>query len=398
MTKLTDSRCKNIKGNGKIQKLTDGEGLHLLITATGQKLWRMAYRFAGKQKTLAFGAYPTISLADARQKRLEAKKMLAENIDPSLIKKIEKHKLIAEHDNTFEKIAREWHIKQEAYNTYKYWKEKLHRLEKDIFPKLGNFPIDKINAQTLLKVIQDIENRGAKEMAKRSLQVCSQIFNYAIASSLCKDNPTIAIKNALQPKKATNYASIDIHEIPQLLRDIERNHCRLYPTTINAMKLLMLTFVRTGELIGAKWHEFDFEQKTWLIPAERMKMRKDHIVPLSKQVIEILNHQKSFCHYDTNAYIFPSQIKHQKHMSNNTILKALERLGYKGRMTGHGFRSLAMTTIIEKLGYREKIPDLQLAHGEKNRVIASYNRSELLAERTKMMQDYADYLDGLKIK
>ena len=185
----------------------------------------------------------------------------------------------------------------------------------------------------MLKVFHDIENRGAKEMARRALQMCSQIFNYAI-------------------------------------------------------KLIMLTFVRTGELIGAKWGEFNFDDKQWIIPASRMKMRKEHIVPLSRQAIEILQDQKQYGLYVPEAYVFPSQIKHNHSMSNNTILKALERLGYKGKMTGHGFRSLAMTTIIEKLGYREKIPDLQLAQTQKNRVIASYNAYELLVERTKMMQEF----------
>ncbi len=396
MTKLTDSRCKNIKPTDKEQKIFDGAGLFLKIKPNGSKSWHLKYRYAGKEKLLSFGTYPIITLSDARNKSLEAKKMLAENIDPSLIKKIEKNKLIDDSDNTFEKIARTWHEKQKGYNTPNYWQEKIHRLEKDIFPKIGNFPIDKITAPILLKVIQDIENRGAFEMAKRALQMCSQIFNYAIASSLCSHNPTQHLKQALQPKTTTNYNSIAIHEIPDFIKVVNQNKCRLYPTTLNAIKLMMLTFVRTGELIGAKWNEFNFNEKQWIIPASRMKMRKEHIVPLSRQAIEILQEQKQYGLYAPEAHVFPSQIKHNQSMSNNTILKALDRLGYKGKMTGHGFRSLAMTTIIEKLGYREKIPDLQLAHGERNRVMASYNRSELLAERTKMMQEYADYLEGLR--
>ena len=394
MTKLNDSRCKNVKATGKIQKIPDGQGLYLHITPEGKKYWRLAYRFAGKQKTLSFGTYPIITLADARNKSIEAKKMLSDNIDPSLIKKIEKNKLIDDSENTFEKIAREWHSKQKGYNTPAYWQEKIHRLEKDIFPKIGTFPIDKITAPILLKVIQDIENRGAKEIARRDLQMCSQIFRYAVSHSYCSSDPTLALRGALQPVKQQHFASIEINDLPDLIHKIERNENRLFPTTIHAIKLMMLTFVRTGELIGAKWNEFNFDKKQWLIPAERMKMKREHIVPLSKQTIEILEKQKFYCHNLNDGFVFPSQIHSAKSMSNNTILKALERMGYKGKMTGHGFRSLAMTAIIEELGYSKEIPDRQLAHTEKNKVLAAYDRSQLLKERTIMMQEWADYLDN----
>jgi len=396
MQKLTDSRCRNIKPTNKEQKLFDGGGLYLKVKPNGSKTWHLKYRFAGKEKLLSFGKYPIISLSDARHKQSEAKQNIADNKDPSLLKKIEKNKLLAEYDNTFEKIAREWHTKQESYITVKYWKEKLHRLNQDIFPKIGNVPIDQITSPILLKVIQDIENRGASEMAKRALQVCSNIFDYGIATSRCNNNPSTALKNALQPKKTTHYPCIPIQEMPKLVKDIYTNTGRLYPTTLNALKFVMLVFVRNKELIGTKWQEFDFENKQWHIPAERMKMKIPHIVPLSKQVIELLENQKQYSRFAPDDYTFPSQIKLNHHISNGTILKALERMDYKGRMTGHGFRTLAMTGIVEKLGYREKIPDLQLAHAERNKVMASYNRSELLAERTKMMQDWADYIDSLK--
>ena len=396
MAQLTDSRCRNVKATGKIQKLSDGGGLYLHVTAQGQKYWRMAYRFAGKQKTYAMGVYPLISLAEAREKRIEVKKLILDGTDPALMKKIEKNRFLQGADNTFEKIAREWHSKQEGHISPNYWKEKIHRLEKDIFPKIGTFPIDQITSPILLKVIQGIEERGAREMAKRALQMCTNVFDYGIATSRCKDNPTRSFKNALLPKKSKHFASIDVHEMPQLVRDIYFNKGRLYPTTQNALKLIMLTFVRTSELIEAEWKEFDFENKVWLIPANRMKMRRDHIVPLARQTIEILQDQKFHSGNSGNDFVFPSQIHSAKSMSDGTILRALKRMGYNGRMTGHGFRSLAMTAIVEKLGYREKIPDLQLAHGEKNRVMASYNRSELLEERTKMMQEWADYIDSLR--
>ena len=366
-----------------------------ILPQTVKKYWRMNYRYADKQKTLSFGTYPQVTLAEARIKREEAKKSIADNNDPSLEKKIQKQKILEKYENNFENIAREWHAKQEKKLSLDYWKNKLHRLEIDIFPKIGAFPISDIKAPQILSAIQDIEKRGANEIARRVLQMCGQIFRYAIVTSRLDTDPTQALKGALESTQKGHYASIETHELPDLIRKIERNENRLFPTTIHAIKLMMLTFVRTGELIGAKWNEFNFDKKQWLIPAERMKMKREHIVPLSKQTITILEKQKSYCHNLNDGFVFPSQIHSAKSMSNNTILKALERMGYKGKMTGHGFRSLAMTTLIETLGYRREIPDRQLAHTERNKIIAAYDRSKFINERTVMMQEWADYLDGL---
>lgn len=229
MQKLTDSRCRNIKPTDKTQKLFDGGGLFLKVKPNGVKTWHLKYRFASKEKLLSFGKYPIISLADARQKQAEAKKMLADNIDPSEIKKLNKNELLIKQDNTFEKVAREWHLKQKNDISLNYWKEKIHRLERDIFPQIGNMPIDKINSPILLKVIQNIEERGAREMAKRALQMCHAIFNHAIATSRTSNNPTNAIKPALLPKKTKHYPCIHIEDMPELVKDIYTNKGRLYP-------------------------------------------------------------------------------------------------------------------------------------------------------------------------
>jgi integrase len=380
INKLKPKTCELSKSNGKTQKLPDGGGLYLEITPSGDnKYWRLKYRFAGKEKRLALGVFPFVGLAEARKKRDESKKMLADGIDPSLEKKIQKQKIFEKSENSFEIIAREWHSKQEKKLTPDYWQNKLHRLEMDIFPKLGAFPVEDIKPQQVLKAIQAIEERGAGEVARRSLQVCGQIFRYAISTSRCELDPTQALKGALEPMKKGHYASFDIEEIPEFVKAFEKNTARLFISTIHAIKLMMLTFVRTSELIKATWDEFNFENGLWIIPKERMKMKRPHIVPLTRQTIELLTEQKRFAVDTQKGFVFPSQNKPLiNHMSNNTILKALERMGYKGRMTGHGFRALAMGAIKEKLGWRHEVVDRQLAHAPKDKITAAYDRAKFL--------------------
>lgn len=388
--KLTEAKIKNAKSQDADYRMFDGYGLHLMISKAGSKYWRWAYRYNGKQKVLALGQYPYISLADARKRRYEAKELLDSGIDPSSIKK----KNIVKSKNIFSVFANQWLENQKGTITEKHLNQKKRRFELDVLPYIGNDAIDTITPKTILEIIKRMEDRSVVEQSKRVLQMCAAVFDYAIAHEVTQFNPCHSIKKALKPYKAKHYNSIEFSELPDLIKAINQNKCRLYLATVNAIKLLMLTFVRTGELIGSKWQEFNFETKQWHIPAERMKMKRPHIVPLSRQAIEVLYEQRLH-RSPHNDYVFPSVVRANKNMSNNTILKALERLGYGGKMTGHGFRSLAMTTIIEQLKYREKVPDLQLAHAERNAVMASYNRSELLDERTKMMQDYADLLDKI---
>ena len=269
----------------------------------------------------------------------------------------------------------------------------LHRLELDIFPEIGCQPIKDIPPPQVLDAMRKIEKRGAHEMARRALQTTGQIFRYAVATGRAESDPTRDLKGALKPFKRGHFAALDSKELPEFLKVLNKNDARLFPQTIRAVRLLMLTFVRTGELIGAQWSEFDFEAGLWEIPAERMKMKKAHIVPLSRQAQALFLEQKELT--GQWEWVFPNQVRPKKSMTNNTVLMALRRMGYQGKMTGHGFRALAMSTIKEKLGYRHEVVDRQLAHVPANQVDKAYDRAQFITDRTKMMQEWADYLDGL---
>ncbi|HJV81346.1 tyrosine-type recombinase/integrase [Noviherbaspirillum sp.] len=390
---LTDTACKNTKPDAKPRKLSDGGGMFLLIHPNGSKYWRLAYRFAGKQKLLALGVYPEITLADARARRDQARKLLAAGIDPSEAKRKEKRIDALNRENTFEAVAREWHDNKKLSLTPSYAENVLHRLEADIFPLLGTRPISEIEAPDLLDALRQVEKRGALEIAKRLGQTCGQVFRYAIATGRAKRNPVPDLKDALKPSVQGHYAALEAKDLPEFLRVLDQNHARLYTLTRLAIRLMMLTFVRTQELIGARWSEFNLEESLWIIPAARMKMRKEHIVPLSSQAMTVLRELEKVS--GGRELVFPNQAHPDKPMSNNTILFALGRLGYKGKMTGHGFRALAMSTIKEKLGYRHEVIDRQLAHGHKSKVDKAYDRATFLDERKKMMQEWADYLDAI---
>lgn len=393
--KLTNLQCKNAKPKDKPYRLAAGRGLYLEVAPNGSKYWRMKYRFKvdGKQKEkrLAFGVYPEVSLKEADEKCTEARKCLEQNIDPSQAKKVAKHVAEAKASNTFEVVARDWHDNFKHKWTDRHANTMLRRLERDIFPEIGASPITDIKPALLIKVLEKVQKRGAYEPAHRLRQYCSQIFRYAIIHQITETNPAAEIGMVLKPVIKKHYNCIDIKEIPELLDAIDRNDARLHTDTRQAIRLLMLTFVRTKELIEAKWDEFDLDAAIWIIPPERMKMRNEHIVPLSKQALVILYDLKE--RNEKWEWIFPGHHSPRKHMSNNTILKGLERLGFKGRMTGHGFRALAMSTIKEKLGYRHEVIDRQLAHAPKSMVQRAYDRAQFLDERTVMMQEYADYLD-----
>jgi len=389
---LTNLACKNAKCGNKPKKLSDSGGLYLYLSTSGAKLWRFKYRYMGKEKTLSLGQYPKLSLIDARKRREEAKEQLAQNIDPSLLKQQKKQLAMISQENTFEAVARAWidHMKDSWGPTTA--KDRLRRLEYDMFPYIGKTAIKDIKPQLLLATLRKVEARGAHEVARRLLQICGQVFRYAIIHDLVERNVAADLKGALKPQRVNHYAAIESQELPQLLQALERNDARLYHQTRLAIKFLLLTFVRTSELIKAQWPEIDFEHKEWRIPAERMKMRRPHIVPLSRQSIEILEELKKA--NSRSLWIFPSMTFPRQHMSNNTILLALKRMGYAGRMTGHGFRALAMTTLKERLEYQHDIVDRQLAHAPRSKINAAYDRAQYLPQRRKMMQDWADYLDA----
>jgi len=391
--KLTEMKCKSLKPLDKPKKFADGGGMYLEVMPNGSKYWRLKYRHLGKEKRLAFGVYPEVSLKEAREKRDEARKLISENKDPSYIKKREKDEAISEASNTFEKIGREWYAHNKDGWKPDHAKNILNRLEKDVFPSVGSIPIKDLTPKMLLDMAKAIQERGANELAKRVIQMSKHIFQFAIITGRAERNIAEDLKGLIKPKPKSHFAAIDHRELPEFLHVLYSNKARLMPLTHLAVQFMMLTFVRTSEMIKAEWREFDFEDKAWIIPAHRMKMGKEHIVPLSDQAIGILHQIRNL--HQNQKYVFPSRENSQNHMSNNTILMALRRMGYGGKMTGHGFRSMAMSTIMEKLKYRFEVPDRQLAHSKKGDVNKAYDRAMFLDERKVMMQDWADYLDNI---
>ena len=403
--KLTDKECQNVKPKTQIFKLSDGQGLYLQIEPNGSKFWRYAYRYMKKQKTLALGIYPEVSLKEARDKHQAARKMLKDGKDPSAEKRLQKEKAEASAATTFELVAREWHEHRKNEWSEKHALNVMKRLELDIFPHIGDRPIGEIEPLELLnKVVRKIEQRGAIDIARRAYGISGDVFRYGVAICKCPRDVTVDIKGALKTATTKHFAAIDFKGIPEFLQTLEKNEARQYPRTRRAMRMLMLTFVRTHELIGARWTEFDFDDNRWIIPAERMKMGRDHIVPLSRQVAALLEEQRQETGHINTPWVFPQLKDPRKHMSNGTILVALKRIGYAGKMTGHGFRALAMSTIKERLGYEHEIVDRQLSHVPRRSVDRAYNRAQYLDQRTEMMQAWADYLDrvsgisGEKIK
>lgn len=364
--------------------------LHLLVKKTGVKSWRLKYRFLGKEKLLTIGTYPIVSLLEAREEKVKAKRLIADNIDPVSHKREQKLATADNLENTFEAIALEWHENKRTVWTERYANQILDRLKDDIFPHIGKMPVKDIEPPALLEVIRKIEKRGALDLAKRQLQKCGEIFRYAIATGRGVRDPSRDIREALKPAKSGHFASIKVEELPEFLNKLQTNDARLYGTTQNAIWLMLLTFVRTSELINAKWEELDFDKKLWTIPAERMKMKKEHLVPLSDMALSIFEKQQLIS--GNREHVFASPIRPKNSISNNTILKALKLMGYQGKMTGHGFRALAMGAIKQELGYRHEVIDRQLAHLPKNKIDRAYDRADFLQERTKMMQDWADYI------
>jgi len=389
---LSDAAVRNAKPKTKSYKISDGEGLFLLVMPSGSKYWRMKYFFGAKEKLLALGVYPDISLADAREGRAQARKLLAAGKDPTEAKKEEKRLIIQKHENTFEAVAREWHGNRQRKWTPKYATKTLRRLEMHVFPGLGSKAIADITPQELLSVMRKIETRGP-DIAHRLLQICGQIFSYAVITQRTVMNPAASLRGALAPLVKKNHAYIKPNELKEYLARLEAYEGALQ--TKLALKLLLLTFVRTGELRGAEWTEIDLDKAEWRIPAERMKMKDPHIVPLSRQAIAVL--KKLLPLTGQWKYVFPNQHKPAGHMSENTVLYALYRMGYHLRATGHGFRSTA-STVLNEHGFRPDVIERQLAHSERNHVRAAYNHAQYLPERREMMQWWADYLDKVAAK
>jgi integrase len=368
----------------------DGGGLYLWVKPTGGKLWRWSYRFDGKEKLMSLGKYPDVSLAQARERHSEARKLFATGVDPMAQRKAEKTAEKAAIENSFQSVAAQWLQHWQDGKSPRHVEYIKRRMDADILPRLGPRPIAEIEAPELVAMANAIQDRGARDIAKRALETVGQVFRFGIAHGYSKRNPASEIRpsDILRSTRKVNYSRVDARELPALLRNIE-----VYQgthVTRLAMKLIALTFVRTSELIGAKWTEFDLEAGRWNIPPERMKMRTLHIVPMTSQALEVLDTLRTLT--GESEWLFPGDRNANKPMSNNTILKALERMGYKGRMTGHGFRGLA-STILHEQGYAHDHIELQLAHAPRNAVSAAYNHALYLEPRAKMMQDWADFLE-----
>ncbi len=388
---LTDTAIKKAKPGDKPVKLSDSKGMYLLVNPAGSKLWRWKYRVLGKEKVMSLGAYPDVSLAQARDGMEKARKVLAAGDDPMAIRKADKVASRTAAENSFETVARMWWAHWKPARSEQHAGQVMRRFEANVFPHIGARPVAEVEAQELVAMLKAIEARGVNDLAKRALQTSGQVFRYAIAHGLAKRNPATDIKpsDVLASRQKKNLARIDGKELPALLRHIEAY--KGAACTRLAMKLMAMTFVRTTELIGARWAEFDIEGARWDIPAERMKMKILHIVPLSTQAVNLLKTLQLISGH--SPMLFPGERDHQKCMSNNTILKALERMGYKGRMTGHGFRGVA-STLLHEMGFDHAHIELQLAHQERDEVSAAYNHATYLKQRATMMQDWSDYLDN----
>jgi integrase len=392
---LTDPACRNAKcpPDRAWARLADSGGLYLEVRASGSKLWRWKYRFDGKEKRLALGSYPGATLAQARRDRDDARELLDDGVDPGQDRKDQEVARQVAIGNTFEVVARAWFAHWGGEKSKRHADYVLRRLEADVFPQLGAKPITDVTAPQLLAMAKRIESRGAIDIAKRSLQTCGQIMRYAVAHGLLERNPAADVKpsDALKPRRRTHYPRIDAKELPELLRRME-----VYkgtPFTRIALKLMGLTFVRTSELIEARWDEFDLKAAEWRIPPTRMKMPTPHIVPLSTQAVDALRCLAEF--REPKGLLFPGERDHAKPMSNNTILKALKIMGYAGRMTGHGFRGVA-STVLHENDFDHAHIELQLAHMERDDISAAYNFATYLKQRRAMMQWWADHLDELR--
>ncbi|MFU2209339.1 tyrosine-type recombinase/integrase [Solidesulfovibrio sp. C21] len=389
---LTDAGVRNAKPRAKAYKMADGGGLYLEVLPTGGKSWRFKYRFDGPEKRLVFGLWPDVTLKRARQLREEARSLVAAGIDPGVALKQEKAKALAD-AVTFEKVAREWLAKTSPTWSASHAEKMIKRFEKELFPWLGTRPIREIMPTELLAVIRRIEARGANDTARRMLQSSGQVFRYAVACGLAERDISTDLKGALKPRSVKHHASItDPKEVARLLRCID-DYTGSFVVRC-ALRIAPLVFVRPGELRQAEWGEFDFDKAEWRIPAERMKMKEQHIVPLSRQALAIL--KELYPLTGSGRYVFPGRGAGVRPMSENTLNAALRYLGFdKTEMTSHGFRSMA-STLLNEMGYPPDVIERQLAHGERDTVRAAYNFAQYLPERRKMMQTWADYLDTLK--
>ncbi|MGP2869905.1 integrase arm-type DNA-binding domain-containing protein [Serratia marcescens] len=389
--KLNARQVDAAKPREKAYKLADGAGLYLEVVPSGSRYWRMKYRFNGKEKRMAFGVYPAVSLAQARALRDEAKKKLAEGIDPSFAKKEEKLVRDVQLNNTFQTVALEWHGTKVGRWSEGYASDILEAFNKDIFPYIGQQPVNDIKPLVLLNVLRRMENRGATEKAKKVRQRCSEVFRYAIVTGRAEYNPAADLTSAMSGHESKHYPFLTVEELPDFFKALAGYTGS--PLVVLAARLLILTGVRTGELRGAFWSEFDLEKAVWEIPAERMKMKRPHLVPLSTQALEIVQQLKVMS--GQYPLVFPGRNDPRKTMSEASINQVFKRIGYTGKVTGHGFRH-TMSTILHEEGFNTAWIETQLAHVDKNAIRGTYNHAQYMEGRREMMQWYGDYLNILE--
>ncbi|MGA2890568.1 MAG: integrase arm-type DNA-binding domain-containing protein [Terracidiphilus sp.] len=390
INKLNEKAIQNAKPGTKDYAKSDGAGLYLWVTTAGGKLWRWGYDFQGKEKLMSYGKYPDVGLARARELHAAARSLLAAGTDPMADRKAKKNENNVENKNSFHTIAKGWLAHWREGKSKRHANTVERRMNSDILPALGARPIDRIEAPEVVQMVKKIQDRGALDIAKRALETTGQIFRYAIAFGHAKHNPAAEIKprDILKSREVVNFARIDRRDLPKLLKDIELY--RGTQLTRLAMKLMALTFLRTTEMLEAQWTEFDDDNARWDVPKERMKMKKPHIVPLARQTLEVLDLLRSLS--GDSKWVFPGTGPKNPTMSDGTILMALKRMGYKGEMTGHGFRGVA-STILNESGYPSQHIDVQLAHLKKNKVRGAYDHAKYIEPRTRMMQDWADFLE-----
>lgn len=389
--KLTARQVDTSKPKDKPYKLSDGGGLYLLVNPNGSRYWRLKYRVAGKEKLLAMGVYPDVTLAEARQKRADAKKVLAAGGDPGQEKQEEKQAKEQAVANSFERLAMEWHTHKSTSWSEGYAEHLLMYLKKDIFPFIGQKAITDISQVEMLNVLRKMEQRGVLDKLKKTRQACRQIFTYAIITGRAEHNPVSDLAGALKSPKQQHYPHLLVDQIPDFLRALSEYSGSTI--TRNATRLLMLTGLRTIELRASEWVDIDFDKDIWNIPAERMKMRRPHLVPLSSQVRELLEeiHQLT----GRGKYVFPGRNDAGKPMSEASIKQVIKRIGYDGKATGHGFRH-TMSTILHEQGYNTAWIETQLAHVDKNSIRGTYNHAQYLDGRREMLQWYADYMQAME--
>jgi integrase len=391
--RLTDKAVMNAKPDGKARKLFDGEGLFLLIKPDGGKYWRLKFRFGGNEKLLALGVYPKMSLAAARVEVGKARQLLADGVDPTAERRAAKQATEAEslvNLNTFERVAREWYALKSAGWAQATARKADEALRIDLIPAIGSRPIADLTSPEVVKALQAVEKRSP-HMANKCRQHCSSIVRYAIRTGRREEGRYLDLRDVLKPLKESRPATLEANDLPDFLHALE-NYAGVLQTRV-ALKLLMLTFVRPSELTGAVWSEFDLAAAEWRIPAERMKMSQPHIVPLSSQAVRLLNQLQAVA--SDSRFVFPNERSVKtRAMTRDTLSKALRAMGYQNKVTPHRFRTMA-STLLNEMGFHPDWIERQLAHKETNKIRAAYNRAQYMTERRRMMQHWADYLDGM---